>query len=150
MNSTVTVVILGLALAWSIQYILAFWQMRRYYRRLSQLRRDGLVWVGMAGSAWKRRQYAVIVVDQNEHILHAEQLSGWTVLASLKPIPGLIGRPIRDLLDDEIRLPVSNKLLLALRDALKHRRAHAEAAVKSQDGQGALGPSSTVSPMETA
>ena len=151
MNSTVTVIVLGLAIAWSIQYIFAFWQMRRYYRRLSQLRRAGQVWVGMAGSAWKRRQYAVIVVDQNERILHAEQLSGWTVLASLKPIPGLAGRPVSDLLDDEIRLPLSKKLMLALRDALKHRQVHAEAAAeKLQAGQSTLDPSSPVCPLKAA
>jgi glucitol operon activator protein len=117
MDATATTIIVGLALAWAIQYVLTFWQMRRFYARIAQLRRYGKVSIGVAGSAWKRRQYAVLVVDVNHRIVRAEQLSGWTVLATLKPIAGLNGRPMSDLFDDEVELPVSEKLLLALRNA---------------------------------
>ncbi len=136
MVSSATTIILALATMWAIQYVLSFWQMRRYYRRLAELRRDGVVWVGLAGSAWRRRQYAVLVVDQNNQIVHAEQLSGWTVLATLKPVPGLAGRPVSDLLDDTIQLPVSKKLLAALRNAVQHMQQHAErmaAKAKAED-----------------
>lgn len=126
MFSTTTVIVLLLALMWALQYGLSFWQMRRYYKRLAELRRDGLVWVGMSGSAWRRRQYVALVVDRENRIVRAEQLSGWTVMATLKPVPGLEGRPVSDLTDDTLKLPVSNKLLLALRDAVKHMQAHAK------------------------
>jgi DNA-binding transcriptional regulator of glucitol operon len=121
---------------WAIQYALSFWQMRRYYRRLAELRREGVVSVGMAGSAWKRRQYAVLVVDQNNRIVHVEQLSGWTVLATLKPVPGLAGRPVSDLLDDSIQLPVSKKLLAALRHAVQFMQEHAERMAAKAKAQG--------------
>jgi DNA-binding transcriptional regulator of glucitol operon len=130
--SAATLIILFLAGAWFIQYISAFFQLRRFYRRIAELRRQGKVWIGMEGSAWKGRQYAVLVVDKDKHIVHVEQLSGWTVLASLKPVYGLEGRPISDLMDDTIEFPVSKKLLLALRNAVKHiQEAEKRAEVKA-------------------
>lgn len=125
MTATGTTIALLLAFMWALQYGLSFWQMRRYYRRLAELRREGLVWVGMAGSAWRRRQYVALVVNPEQRIVRVEQLSGWTVLATLKPLPGLEGRPVSDLLDDQQTLPVSPKQLMALRDAVKHMQAHA-------------------------
>lgn len=120
MNQTATTIIIALAVAWTIQYVLAFFQMKRYYSRIAQLRRLGTVSTGIAGSSWRRRQYAVLVVDVNHRIVHVEELSGWTVFASLKPVKGLDGRPMSDLTDDSITLPVSNKLLLALRNAVTY------------------------------
>ena len=75
------------------------------------LNKYGSVWIGMAGTAWKRRQYVALVVDKENIIQRAEQLSGWTIFASLKPVQGLDGRPITDLMDDTIELPVKGKLL---------------------------------------
>jgi DNA-binding transcriptional regulator of glucitol operon len=120
MDSTATIIILSLVVAWVIQYYFAWWQMRRFYNRIAELRRNGLVSVGMSGSTWRRKQYAVLVVDNTHKIVHVEQLSGWTVLASLKPVAGLDGRPMSDLWDEGLNLPVSPKLLLALRNAAKY------------------------------
>ena len=120
MDSTATIIILSLAAAWLVQYYLAWWQMRRFYKRIAELRRDGLVSIGMAGSSWRRKQYGVLVVDKADKIVHVEQLSGWTVLATLKPVPGLDGRPMSHLFDDDHKLPVSDKLLLALQNAASY------------------------------
>jgi glucitol operon activator protein len=114
---TATVIIIALAFVWTLQYLLTFRQMRRFYRRIAQLRRDGVLSVGMAGSTWRRKQYAVLVVDEHCGIVHAEQLSGWTVFARLKPIPGLVGQPMNHLWTDDVEVPVPPKLLRALRDA---------------------------------
>lgn len=120
MDQTATLIILGLALAWGIQYALAFYQLRRYHRRVAALRRSGVVATGVAGSSWRRRQYAVLVVDANNRIVHVEELSGWTVFAALRPVKGLDGRPMSDLDDETLNLPVSDKLLLALRNAASY------------------------------
>jgi DNA-binding transcriptional regulator of glucitol operon len=125
MNSTGSAIIIMLAIAWLIQFGLSFFQMRRFYRRVAALHKFGSVWIGMEGSAWKRRQYAVLVVDKDNIIRRAEQLSGWTILAALKPVYGLDGRPISDLKDDSIDLPIKPKLLLAFRNAVKHIEEHA-------------------------
>jgi DNA-binding transcriptional regulator of glucitol operon len=117
MDNPWSIIILALAITWGIQYALAYWQLKRFYRRVSELRRLGTVSVGKAGSAWRRRVYTVLVVDRDRIIQHVEQLSGWTVLANLKPLPGLEGHPMSDLFDDSLVLPVSPKQLLALRNA---------------------------------
>ena len=138
MDRTATVIILGLALAWTIQYILTFYQMRRYYRRIAELRRLGKVSIGVAGSTWRRRVYAVLVVDVNHRIVHVEQLSGWTVFANLKPVAGLDGRTMSDLDDDDVELPVSNKFLLALRNAasyIKDASSRAKDSATADEGQ---------------
>lgn len=129
MDRTATFIVIGLALAWGIQYVFAFFQMRRYYGRIAELRRKGKVSTGVAGSSWRRRQYAVLVVDANDRIVHVEELSGWTVFAALKPVRGLDGRPLSDLDDESLKLPVSDKLLLALRNAASYFK---EAANKAQ------------------
>ncbi len=120
MDHTASLIILGLAVAWSIQYILTIFQMRRFYKRVAELRRLGTVSIGVAGSTWKRRQYGVLVVDVNHRIVHVEQLSGWTVLASLKPVAGFDGHPMSDLDDETVEWPVSEKLVLALRNAASY------------------------------
>lgn len=120
MDATATVIIVGLALGWAVQYGLAFWQMRRFYRRVAELRREGLVSIGVAGSSWRRRQYAVLVVDASQHIVRAAQLSGWTIFAALKPVEGLDGLPLSALFDNDAGLPAKPKLLLALRNAASY------------------------------
>lgn len=132
-----TYLVLFLGFAWVLQFVLSYLQMRRFYGRISQLRRQlkGSVAIGMAGSAWKRRQYAVLVIDANKHILAAEQLSGWTVWAGLKPVQGLAGYTLAELRDDRAILPVSNnkKLLLALRNAADQvETAEEKARIRAQ------------------
>ena len=115
-------VFIALAVAWCLQLYLSYFQMRRFYGRVSELRRmyNGITSIGMEGSAWKRRQYAVIVADKDKRILAVEQLSGWTILAKLQPVKGLDGLTFDDLFDDSKMLPVNQKLLLAMRNAAQH------------------------------
>jgi DNA-binding transcriptional regulator of glucitol operon len=115
-------VFIALAVAWLLQLYLSYFQMRRFYGRVSELRRtyNGITSIGMEGSAWKRRQYAVIVADKDKRILAVEQLSGWTILAKLQPVKGLEGLTFDDLFDESSNLPVNRKLLLAMRNAAQH------------------------------
>ena len=113
-----TAIILLLVGAWIAQLVLSLWQTRRYLRRLSALRKDGRTSVGMAGSAWRRRVYAVLVVDDESKIIHAEQISGWTVFATLKPIPKLEGHSLQELLEGEPEaFGLKKKMLLAFQNS---------------------------------
>lgn len=138
------VLIVGLALTWFLQLGLTGWQMRRYYGRIAALRREGTVWVGLAGSAWRRRVYAVVVVGADQRVVRVEQLSGWTVLAKLKEVPGLAGRSIDDLADDNVSLPVSNKLRAALKNAVELMRAHE--LKQKQKAEASTDPNALVAP----
>jgi hypothetical protein len=73
-------------------------------------------------------------VDPQDRILRAEQLSGWTIFAALKPVPGLEGLSLDDL-DDDARMSAivaNRKLLLSLRSAAKFVREAAERARAKQ------------------
>ena len=118
------VLVVGLALTWFLQLILTGWQMRRYYGRIATLRREGQVWVGLAGSAWRRRTYAVMVVGPDRRVKRVEQLSGWTVLAKLKDVPGVAGHTVEEIADDSVVLPVPKKLREALKNAVSLMQAH--------------------------
>jgi len=73
----------------------------------------------MEGSMYKRKLYTVLVVDENDQVVHAEQLNGWTVFANLRPVPEVVGVTLADLMDDTKTLPISRKLLLSFRSAVK-------------------------------
>ena len=138
------VFVIGLALMWILQLGLTSWQMRRYYGRIAALRREGVVWVGLSGSAWRRRVYAVVVVNPEQRVVRVEQLSGWTVLAKLKEVPGLAGRSVDELADDNVSLPVNNKLRAALKNAVELMRAHE--LKQKQKAEASTDPSALVAP----
>jgi DNA-binding transcriptional regulator of glucitol operon len=118
LSSVATFIVITLAAAWFAQYVMAFFQLKRFYKRVYQLRRYGSVWVGKYGSAWKGRTFAVLVVNKERRITKVESFAGITILANLKPVEGLEGRHIADIKDDSIELPVSRRMLLALRNAV--------------------------------
>lgn len=134
MKDTASFIIVLLAITWAVQYALAFMQLRRFYKRVHQLGKYGSVWIGKHGSAWKGREFAVVAVNKARIITHVEKFSGWTVMAKLVPVEGLDGRPISDIMDDSIHLPVSKRFLLALRNAVQFiQEADQRAAAKAQE-----------------
>lgn len=115
-------IFVALAVAWCVQLYLSFFQMRRFYGRVSELRRlyKASTSIGLEGTSWKGRQYAVLVADSNKKILAVEQLSGWTIFAKLQPVQGFTGMTFDELFDDTKSFPVKQKLLLAIRNAAQH------------------------------
>ena len=100
MNSvSIGVIFIGLALAWVLQLALSLWQMRRFYARVAVMRKDGLTAIGMEGSAYRRRTYTVLTIDDDENIIHADALAGWTVFAQLRPVPNLLGHSLSEVLE---------------------------------------------------
>ncbi|MCL4299387.1 MAG: transcriptional regulator [Anaerolineae bacterium] len=116
-------IFLVLVALWLIQFGLAYRQMRHFYQRMITLRRSGLTAVGLSGNRYKGRAYAVLTIDEDDRIIHAEQFSGWTVFAQLKPIPQLIGMSLQELLNNEAGLPVSKKLRPAFANAARDLQA---------------------------
>ncbi len=120
------VLIFAMVGMWFAQFFMANRQMRAFYKRLAQIRKNGLTAVGMAGGQYKGRSYAVLTIDENDRVVHAEQFSGWTVFATLKPVPEMVGLPLREVLDNQSSLPVSKKLQTAFANAAKDLQAARE------------------------
>jgi len=131
--STGTILMIGILVAWLLQFVLSFFQMRRFYGRVSLLRKEGMTAIGMSGSVYKRRLYTVLTVDEKDVIKHAEQLYGWTVFASLKPVAGMVGRTMSDITAEPNTLPLSKKQLESFRSGVNEiQKARAKRLEKAQ------------------
>ncbi len=109
-----------LAFVWILQLLLSILQTQRFNKRVAELRREGCVTsVGLAGSNWKRKVFAVLVVDARRMIVSAEQLSGFTVFAKLRPVPGVLGLPMQ-CLDGEPLEGISKKTWQAMNNAAEY------------------------------
>jgi DNA-binding transcriptional regulator of glucitol operon len=115
--------LLGLGVMWLFQFGLAYFQLRRFYGRLIQLKQGGLTAVGLSGGRYSGRSYAVLTINNEGRVVYAEQFSGWTVFAKLKPVPELVGMPINELLAQQTTLPVNKKLQVAFANAAKDLQA---------------------------
>jgi glucitol operon activator protein len=114
-----TYIFLVLAASYALQLLLTAWQAKRYFRRVKELRKEGLLSVGLAGGKWSGRTYAVLVVDEAFNIIHAEKLSGMTIFSKLKTVEEFLGLNVRDVLDETKEFSVKKKLLTAFRNAAK-------------------------------
>jgi len=70
----------------------------------------------MDGSVYRRRVYVVLVADDDDKVIHAEQLSGWTVFAHLRPTEPIIGRSLSEIVNGQIE-SVSPKIERAFQQA---------------------------------
>ena len=113
-------IFLVLAFTYAIQLLLTGYQAKRFYRRMRELRKNGIPSVGIAGGKWSGRTYAVLVSDDNLDIVNAEVLSGFTIFANLKPVVVLLGHNIRELLDPENTFDLKKKQLAAFRNSAEH------------------------------
>lgn len=126
---------LGIALGvmWLAQFGLSFLQMRRYYGRISKLRKTGLTATGMSGNRVRTRTYVVLVLDEDLKVKTAEQLSGITVFASLKPIKQLIGLHVDDVWEGgEIPKSVGKNVWSAACAAAQYLRDHLDKPVEAE------------------
>lgn len=114
-----TTLLLLLVVMWMIQFGFTYFQMRRFYNRMVELKRNGLTAVGLCGNQYKGRTYAVLTIDEDNRVIHAERFAGWTVFATLKPVPEMQGMALDDILANPADLPVSKKLQRAFSNAAK-------------------------------
>ena len=103
---------------WLIQLILSLFQTKRFYKKYYELKKEGdTSSIGMAGSNWKRKVYAVLVVNKEREIIHACKLSGFTVFANLKKVEGLKGQKLSALKDNPEKLNLNKKVLEAFQNS---------------------------------
>jgi len=103
----------------ALQLYFTGWQTKRFYSRLKEIRKDGKTSIGLDGGIWTGRRYAVLVVDDNFKILHAERFSGLTIFSKLKPVDELVGHTAQDLLSGDFYFPLSKGMLKAFKNAAK-------------------------------
>jgi DNA-binding transcriptional regulator of glucitol operon len=82
--------------------VFSFWQAKRFYGRIQQLRAFGRTAVGVAGSIYRTKAYGVLAVDDQNRIVRAEKLSGYTFLAQPRPVQQLAGLTLSDFLSGPV------------------------------------------------
>jgi DNA-binding transcriptional regulator of glucitol operon len=97
-------VFLILGVAWALQFVLSFWQLRHFHRQIVAQRARGRCAVGMSGDRIRGRNYSVLVADQHNIVRYAGSFSGWTIFAKLQPVAGLDGLPLNTILSTTIPL----------------------------------------------
>ncbi len=120
-----TIIVL-LVIMWLAQFGLVYWQMKRLNKRLKILRKGGLTAIGVSGNQFKGRAYAFLTIDEDNNVVYAEQFSGWTVWSQLRPVQGIVGMSLQDILDNAEALPVSKKLQVAFGNAARDLQAARE------------------------
>jgi len=116
-------IFLVVAAAWALQFLLSYWQLRRFHRRLAELRKLGRCSIGMYGNRWRGRTYGVLVVDEHDRVRHAESFRGWTVFSQLQPVAGLDGMRLDVLLSSDTPVaPLRRSQWLALQHAAQFFR----------------------------
>jgi DNA-binding transcriptional regulator of glucitol operon len=119
-NDAGAIIIVTLVGAWIVQLWMSHRQLRRFYKRLKVIRKDGLTAVGLDGNRLSGRTYGVLTVDpQTRRIAHAERFAGATILASLKPVPQLEGHTLDDLLAGKLNAGISGRLQRAFANAAR-------------------------------
>ncbi len=117
--------ILCIALLWLLQLLLSLIQTKKFHKSYSELRKKGdISSIGMAGSNWKLKVYAILVVDSERIIINAEKLSGITVFARMKSVESLVGQPLSILDQFSDTFGINKKLWSAFEKAAEYIRVH--------------------------
>jgi glucitol operon activator protein len=115
-GAVVFIIIIGLAIGWVLQLLLAYRQAKRFNVRVRALRSLGTTAVGRAGTRTRGYVFAAIAADRRGTVMGAEVLKGVTVFAKPRPLPQIIGSDVRALAETESKKTTDR----ALADAAYH------------------------------
>src|SRR5690606_946384 len=110
MDTTTVTLLIVLVGAWLLQIFMSNMQMRRFHRRSQEMRRTGTdMAVGLAGTNYRRKTYAVLVTDLHQRVTAAGYLSGFTVFADMKELPQIKEIHLNQVGKSELPQVVSHK-----------------------------------------
>ena len=120
--SWIAYVILLLALAWILQIIGTYFQMRHYREVLSGITREdgeGFVGVGNAKATFGKGVILILVSDGNDVVRRALRMRGMTIFARFKEAPDLAGMNLDELRAEGREEPYDKSTMLAARRAIE-------------------------------
>src|SRR5215217_9613964 len=120
--SWIAYVILLLALAWILQIIGTYFQMRHYREVLSGITREGgegFVGVGNAKATFGKGVILILVSDGNDVVSRALRMRGMTIFARFKEAPDLVGMGLDELRLKDWEEPYDKSTMLAARRAVE-------------------------------
>jgi glucitol operon activator protein len=118
--SWIAYVILLLALAWILQIIGTYFQMRHYREVLSGITGgEGFVGVGNAKATFGKGVILILVSDGNDVVRRALRMRGMTIFARFKEAPDLAGMSLDELRAEGREEPYDRSTMLAARRAIE-------------------------------
>jgi len=120
--SWIAYVILLLALAWILQIIGTYFQMRHYREVLSGITREGgegFVGVGNAKATFGKGVILILVSDGNDVVSRALRMRGMTIFARFKEAPDLVSMSLDELRAEGREEPYDKSTMLAARRAIE-------------------------------
>ena len=120
--SWIAYVILLLAIAWILQIVGTYFQMRHYREVLGRVTREGnegFVGVGNAKPTFGKGAILIIVADGNDVVRQALRMRGMTIFARFKDVHDLVGMSLEELRVEGREEPYDKGTMLAARRAVE-------------------------------
>jgi glucitol operon activator protein len=114
--------ILVLALAWALQIVGTYFQVRHYREVLGRVTREGNegnVGVGNAKARFGKGVILILVCDEDDVVRRALRMRGMTVFARFREAPELVGLSLDELRDGEREGPYEKATMLAAKRAVE-------------------------------
>lgn len=108
-----------LIVVWVLQSTFVFFQAKAFAQRITQLRHEGRLAVGLGRSRIRIRMFAIVVVDRQDRVVRVETLGGWSVFARPRLLPRYVGLPVAELPDAVRAQKPSRQLQGAIDQAVK-------------------------------
>ncbi len=120
--SWIAYAILILAVAWALQIVGTYFQMRHYREVLGAITREGgegFVGVGNAKATFGKGVILMLVADENDVVKRALRMRGMTVFARFEEAPDLLGMTLDELREEGREGPYERETMLAARRAVE-------------------------------
>ena len=119
--SWIAYAILILAVAWVLQIVGTYFQMRHYREVLGAITREGgegFVGVGNAKATFGKGVILILVADVNDVVKRALRMRGMTIFARFKEAPDLVGMRLDELRVGDREESYNRSTMLAARRAV--------------------------------
>ena len=119
--SWIAYAILILAVAWVLQIVGTYFQMRHYREVLGAITREGgegFVGVGNAKATFGKGVILILVADVNDVVKRALRMRGMTIFARFKEAPDLVGMRLDELRVGDREESYDKSTMLAARRAV--------------------------------
>ena len=115
--SWIAYAILILAVAWALQIVGTYFQMRHYREVLGAITREG--GEGFVGVGNAKGVILMLVADENDVVKRALRMRGMTIFARFKEAPDLVGMRLDELRVGDREEPYDKSTMLAARRAVE-------------------------------
>ena len=120
--SWIAYAILILAVAWALQIVGTYFQMRHYREVLGAITREGgegFVGVGNAKATFGKGVILMLVADENDVVKRVLRMRGMTIFARFKEAPEFVGMRLDELRIGDREEPYDKSTMLAARRAVE-------------------------------